>query len=163
MRATTGRVGALVAITALALAGVTAAYIVDRQELGACDVLPRAEVERIALVADPPEPFATENTGTESTGCSYGRGEPGVYVTVFSVARSGSDMMQRARVLGEAHGAVFKSLNGPGYEGFTTVGPRQGSESVVVVRHDQYVEVLVFNARPGTAERLGVVAARTLR
>ena len=116
MRATKAQIG-LVAITALALAGVTAAYIVDRRELRACDVLPRAEVKRIAGVADPPEPFETENTGIQSTGCSYGRGEPGVYVTVFSVASGGFDMMQRAQALGEAHGAVRKPLKGPGTRG----------------------------------------------
>lgn len=161
MHATKAQIG-LVAITALALAGVTAAYMGDRREPGACDVLPRAEATRIAGVADPPEPFEPENTGIQSTGCSYGRGEPGVYVTVFSVAHGGLDMMQRARALGEAHGAVQKPLKGPGYEGFVTGGPREGSESAVVVRHDHYVDVLVYNAPPGTAEQLAVVAARRL-
>jgi hypothetical protein len=162
MRATRAQIGGLVAMTALAIAGVTAAFKVDRRDQDACDVLSQAEVKRIAGVADPAEPFETENTGIQSTGCSYGRGEPGVYVTVFSVAHGGFDMMQRGRALGEAHGAAFTSLKGHGYEGYTSVGPRERSESAVVVKHDHYVEVLVYNAPPGTAKQLAIVAARRL-
>jgi hypothetical protein len=163
MRATKAQIGGMVAIAALALAGLTAAYVVHRRGLGACEVLSRAEVKRIAGVADPPEPFEPENTGIRSTGCSYGPGEPGVYVTVFSIAHGGSDMMRRARTLGEAHGAVSKSLKGPGYDGYATGGPREGSESAVVVKHDHYIDILVYNAPPGTAEQLAIVAARRLR
>lgn len=163
MRASKAQAGALVAIAALALAGVTAAYVVDGRPPGACDVLRPAEVERIAGVAGGPEPFEPENTGIESTGCSYGQGEPGAYVTVFSVAHGGLDMMRRARDAGAAHGAASTPLDGPGYEGYATGGPRAGSESAVVVKHDHYVDVLVYNAPAGTAAQLARVAAGRLR
>jgi len=130
--------------------------------LSACDVLPHSEVERITGVADPPVPFETEHTGVESTGCSYGRGEPGTYITVFSVPHGGFEMLQRERALGEAHGAVFTSLNGPGYEGYLSGGPRAGSENAVVVKHDHHVDVLVYNGPAGAAEQLAVIAARRL-
>jgi len=154
---------AWLAITALALGVVTPACAGDRRALGACDVRPRAQVERIAGVREVPEPFEPENTGIDSTGCSYGQGEPGTYLTVFSVARGGAEMMRRARTVGEAHGAVFMSLNGPGYEGYTSVGPRPGSESAVVVKHDHHVEVIAYNTPPGTAAKLAIVAAGRLR
>lgn len=164
MRASKAQAGGLVAIAALALAGVAAAaHVVDRPASGACDVLRPAEIERIAGVAGPPQPFETENTGIESTGCSYGHGEPGAYVTVFSVAHGGLDMMRRARDAGEAHGAVSTPLKGTGYEGYATSGPRPGSESAVVVKHDHYVDIVVYNAPAGTAAQLASVAGRRLR
>lgn len=52
---------------------------------------------------------------------------------------------------------------GPGTRGTATGGPRPGSESAVVVKHDHYVDVVVYNAPPGTAEQLAGAAARRLR
>jgi hypothetical protein len=56
-----------------------------------------------------------------------------------------------------------REMRGPGYDGYLSGGPREGSESVVVVKHDHSVNVLVYNAPPGTGERLGALAARSLR
>lgn len=55
----------------------------------ACEVLPAADVARVAVGAAP-VPFEPQDTGTKATGCSYGR-EPGVNLTVLSVAASGHD------------------------------------------------------------------------
>lgn len=84
-------------------------------------------------------------------------------MTVFSVAKGGSDMLHRARSLGEAHGAVSWSIDGSGYEGYRDGRrpPRLGERRVV--KHDHYVDVVVYNAPPGTAEQLAGAADRRLR
>ena len=147
------------AAAALALGAVQWTHVLSPDELGACAVLPGAALERVAAVAAPPQPFEPE--GARATGCSYGR-EPGVNLTVFSIGRGGGDVLREVRASGAAQGVAMKPLRGPGFTGYTSVGPRPGSESVVLVKHDQYVNVLVYNATPGTAERLGALAADTL-
>jgi len=150
------------AAAVLGLAGVERTHVLGPSVLAACEVLPAAELGRIAAVG-PAEPFEPEQTGTEATGCTYGRSEPGASLTVFSVGRDGGAFLRRIRASDEAqHIDPGKRLSGPGYVGYVGAGPRPGSESVVVVKHDEYVNVLVDNAPAGTAERLGVLAAHTL-
>jgi hypothetical protein len=149
---------------AFAVAVTLAAVLAGRTVTGggpvACKVLPAADVARIAAGAAP-VPFEPENTGIKATGCSYGRG-PGVNITVFSVADDRRALMLRNQRSHDEHGVVATPLKGRGYVGYTTPGPRPGSESVVVVKHDHYVDIIVFNAVPGTAEQLAHAAARAL-
>jgi hypothetical protein len=49
-----------------------------------------------------------------------------------------------------------KRIIGRGYEGFVTGGPREPSERAVIVKHDHYVDIVVYHAASGTAERLAV-------
>jgi hypothetical protein len=157
------RVVGYVVVAALVI-GVAAAVGIRRSEaLGACEILPSADIERIAGVPGPPKPFETERAGIASTGCDFGDGEPGTYLTMFSVRRHGGAFMRSGRDMQVAHGVEITPLKGPGYDGYLSGGPREGSTSVVVVKHDHYVNILVYNAPPGTAERLADLAGRTLR
>jgi hypothetical protein len=54
---------------------------------------------------------------------------------------------------------VRQNVSGNGYQAFTTGGPREGSESVVVLKGDQYGNIVVYNVPTGTAARLAKVAA----
>jgi len=140
---------------------VEGSRILRSNETGACDVLPTADLQRVAAVMAAPKAFEPEKTGIDATGCAYGR-EPGIYLTVLSVRHGGRTFLRQIREADDTRGVDVRTLSGPGYEGYETVGPRERSESVVIVKHDQYVNILVYNAPAGTAARLGGVAAHTL-
>jgi len=62
----------------------------------------------------------------------------------------------------DAHGVATQRLHGKGYRGYTTTGPGDGSESLVVLRGDHYINVIFFNLPSGTAARFAPAAAANL-
>jgi hypothetical protein len=83
-------------------------------------------------------------------------------VTVFAVSPGGRQLVRLQERAMREHGTPVTDLGGSGYVASLTVGPREGSESVVVLRGDRYVNVVVYGAPPGTAAQLVPVAARSL-
>lgn len=107
-------------------------------------------------------PFEPEGDAPRATGCHYGNGEPGVYVTVFATSSGGTKMVaEQQRVLAAQH-VEWQDLSGASYRAHKTQGPRDGSESLVVLRGDRYANVVLFNARPGAIDRLAADVATSL-
>ena len=130
--------------------------------VAACDVLPAGELAGVLDTAPPaPIPFEPEGPGRHSTGCSY-RAASGAQLTVFAISPGGKAFEHGKQVALADHVVEQRDISGPGYLAYTTGGPRERSESAVVVHGDRYVNVVVYGAPPGTAARLAPVAARRL-
>lgn len=132
------------------------------RRVAACDVLSARDVERV-LGAPAPAPSAFEPIGDvgHATGCSYGTA-PGVHLTVFAIAPGGQAFERRQHAALVAREVEERDVSGAGYRASVTGGPQERSESAVVVQGDRYVNVVVYEAAPGSAERLVPIAARGL-
>ncbi|HVF74586.1 MAG TPA: hypothetical protein VM938_06015 [Acidimicrobiales bacterium] len=141
-------VGAVAAV--LVVGAVVWAPTEPADAVAACDVLPADEVVRVLGVRLEGRAFEPQATTAHSSGCGYGRA-PGVHMIVFAVGPGGKDFHRQPE---------GKDVSGPGYRAHVGAGPRERSESLVVLRGDQYVNVVVYDAPPGTAERFAPIAAR---
>jgi hypothetical protein len=149
-------------IVALAAATVVRAELDQGPRLGACHVISKVDIASASGVGvGTGEAFHPEGNERDASGCFYGRA-PGVQVTVFVISPGGTRFLRSRQAAVEAHHVAEQNLSRTGYEAYKTAGPRQNSESVVVLWHDEYVEVQVFEARSGTADQFAVIAARHL-
>ena len=117
----------------------------------ACEVLDARSVE--AVLGRPVEPRAFEPDGArelETTACSYGDGEPGSYLTVFA-SWDGEDLFTRGA---SSPANVGTDANGVPYQTRRGVGPRDGSETFFLLHEGRYVNVITYNAAPGSADLL---------
>lgn len=154
--ATTAGALALVVVGGLALPRTH-----PTRRVAACDVLPAAELARVLDAPSPPGSAFEPDGAEHATGCSYGTA-PGVHLTVFAVAPGGEAFERRRQAALVGREVDAKDVSGAGYRAWVTRGPRERSESAVLVHGDRYVNFLVYEAPAGTAERLVPVAARGL-
>lgn len=152
--------GATMAAFAAFAASALERSFLQPEPLDACRVVSAADLEAATSIRAEPTPFEPE--GGTGTGCNF-LGAGGTSATVFAVSPGGRALVRGQRQLAEEHSVLLEDLNGPGYIGYLSGGPR-GSESasVVVLQGDRYVNVVLHGAADGSAERVARLAAQAL-
>jgi hypothetical protein len=94
--------------------------------------------------------------------CSYGRA-PGPNLTVFAAKRGGAEFYASQKRAAEAHGSNPRSLTRAGHQAFgmdAVAGPTV--QTFFLLKHGQYVNVLLYNAPPGATDLLASEAASAI-
>lgn len=106
----------------------------------------------------PSAPFTPEGEGGRGrTGCHVGIGTD-VSATVFAAGKDAGSYFERVVVFGAAD-VGLGDVSRAGVEALVTGGPRDGSESLVLLRHGVYVNVVLYGAPAGAVARLVPVIA----
>jgi hypothetical protein len=155
-------------VIAVAVALLAVGALVARQRrdqlLAACGVFSADAIERAvgSQRGVGRSDLAESGAPPGTTVCNYGRGQ-GVALTVFTVSSGGSFYVSQKRAA-EAHGNP-RDLSRAGYQAFALddVLSPPGPQTFFLVKHDRYVNVVVYNASPGAAELLAAEAAAAIR
>jgi hypothetical protein len=157
------RMAYVVAVLTVAV-GLGALVIARRHSngLNACSVLSLSSIERaVGVISGPGKAEAPEVGGPPgASDCLYGLA-PGPNILVFAAkqdSRSFYDSQQRAASTdGQVH-----DISQSSYRAFTIDGPQSTFQTFFMLKHGQYLNVVIYNARPGAAGLLAADAANTI-
>ncbi len=126
----------------------------------ACQVLKSEDVATATNApVGPSTSFIPDPKDARTTGCYLGDAVTGTYAIVFAVDRNAESLFARSRLSLLAQGAVLRETDGADYQSYAGTGPLGSSESLTVLRKGTYVNVLLFNAPPGSVDKLAPVIA----
>jgi hypothetical protein len=150
------------------LGSVLGAACGKSNEASACQVVTAAMLSTaVGNAVRPGRADVAEPGGpADATVCNYRSAVSDLSATVFAARDGAANFYAQQRRAADTNGSEPRDIDGPGFQAFGFMGNGNGgltTQTFFLLKHGQYVNVILFGASAGAAQRLAVSTAGSIR